>query len=741
MIVLRNVVKTYATGKAALADVSLTVPREDFVFLVGPNGAGKSTLLKLLIRAEVATSGIVIVAGHDLRQLPEPRVPGYRQQIGIVFQDIRLFPEKTVFENVAFSLQVSGLPRRRRTRDLVMEALDLVGLGNHARRFPAQISGGEQQRAAIARAIVRSPQLLIADEPTANLPPDASWEIMQLLGEINRRGVTVVVATHDSAVVDRTKRRVVELTEGRVVRDQRYGRFTPHGATNGAPAGAPYGITNGTPPGTPAGVPHGAHQRPAGAGRRIERFSGARCRAGIDALPPAAPQRAERARSHHGTARGRQRPLPGAGRGRPPEPVSGRRIAGALLALSLLLLSPSRADAAGAGALGALQARIGQAQQRLQELTGRRQSQQSVVERLRGRTQGFAVELGRVEEALFATIGRLRQAEADLARVEGELQQLEVEISEKEVAVEARSGVYSTRLRALYKFTRTSPLEQLLAAHDFSDVLRRVTMMQAVTRVDNLLLGQLRAEQLELLRARELLRQKQAEAMALRDEVDQQHATLDLRRAEQATLLEVARRDQGQAEATLTEYDQQARTEQASIATLQSQYQRELDEIERQRQEEQRRQQAAQAAAASATAQARAQSTAQAAESSQAAQSGAGGALRPGSADGDRRRQGGADDARRRRRRRAGRGPPPPARRPLGEPPRRRRRRRPARRPPPPRPRPPGRPRRRAPRPPRSPRPAGRGGPRRRRAAGGIRPTCGSTPLAWPPRPRASTGR
>jgi cell division transport system ATP-binding protein len=263
MIVLRNVVKTYATGKAALADVSLTVPREDFVFLVGPNGAGKSTLLKLLIRADVATSGIVIVAGHDLRQLPEPRVPAFRQQIGIVFQDIRLFPEKTVFENVAFSLQVSGLPRRRRTRDLVMEALDLVGLSGHARRFPAQISGGEQQRAAIARAIVRSPQLLIADEPTANLPPDASWEIVQLLGEINRRGVTVVVATHDSAVVDRTKRRVVELTEGRVVRDQRYGRFTPGGAQNGAQNGAPHGVANGVTNGAANGAPSGA---PAGHG-------------------------------------------------------------------------------------------------------------------------------------------------------------------------------------------------------------------------------------------------------------------------------------------------------------------------------------------------------------------------------------------------------------------------------------------------------------------------------------------
>jgi cell division transport system ATP-binding protein len=238
MIVLRNVVKTYPTGKHALGDVSLTVPREDFVFLVGPNGAGKSTLLKLLIRAEVASSGIVIVAGHDLRQLPEPRVPAYRQQIGIVFQDIRLFPEKTVAENIAFSLQVSGLPRKRRTKELVMEALDLVGLVDHAKRFPAQISGGEQQRVAIARAIVRSPQLLIADEPTANLPPDASWEIVQLLSEINRRGVTVVVATHDRDVVDRTKRRVVELTDGRIVRDQRYGRFAPAAAAQPSEAGS-----------------------------------------------------------------------------------------------------------------------------------------------------------------------------------------------------------------------------------------------------------------------------------------------------------------------------------------------------------------------------------------------------------------------------------------------------------------------------------------------------------------------
>ncbi len=239
MIVLRNVAKVYATGLEALTGVTLGVPRGDFVFLVGGNGAGKSTLLKLLIRAEKATSGVLIVAGHDLQLLPDARVSAFRQQIGIVFQDIRLFPEKTIFENVAFSLQVSDLPRKRKTGDLVMEALELVGLQGHARRFPHQISGGEQQRAAIARAIVRSPQLLIADEPTANLPPDASWQIVQLLAEINRRGVTVLVATHDRAVVDGSRRRVVELAAGRIVRDQRYGTFTPGAPTSASSPGIP----------------------------------------------------------------------------------------------------------------------------------------------------------------------------------------------------------------------------------------------------------------------------------------------------------------------------------------------------------------------------------------------------------------------------------------------------------------------------------------------------------------------
>ncbi|CAA9281092.1 MAG: Cell division transporter, ATP-binding protein FtsE [uncultured Chloroflexi bacterium] len=236
MIVLRNVKKVYGTGKQALDGVTLGVPRGDFVFLVGGNGAGKSTLLKLLIRAETASSGVLIVAGHDLTQLPERRVPWFRQQIGIVFQDIRLFADKTIYENVAFSLQVSGAPRRGSTRDLVMEALELVGLTGDARRFPRQLSGGEQQRAAIARAIVRSPQILIADEPTANLPPDASWQIVQLLADINRRGVTTLVATHDRDVVNGLKRRVVELAGGHLVRDERHGAFGSSAAYQAVPA-------------------------------------------------------------------------------------------------------------------------------------------------------------------------------------------------------------------------------------------------------------------------------------------------------------------------------------------------------------------------------------------------------------------------------------------------------------------------------------------------------------------------
>ena len=233
MIILRNVTKAYQTGRVALAGVTLTVPAEEFVFLVGGNGAGKSTLLKLLTRQEVASSGVVMVGGQDLRALPERRVPAYRQQLGVVFQDIRLFPRQTISENVAFSLRVAGLDRRDHGRNLVADALELVGIAPLADQFPHQLSGGEQQRAAIARAIVRSPSLLLADEPTANLPPDSSWQIVQLLADINRRGVTVVMATHDREVVNRIRRRVVELEGGMITRDDRYGKFEPGNETSG----------------------------------------------------------------------------------------------------------------------------------------------------------------------------------------------------------------------------------------------------------------------------------------------------------------------------------------------------------------------------------------------------------------------------------------------------------------------------------------------------------------------------
>lgn len=224
MIVLRNVSKVYPSGKEAISGVTFAVPKDDFVFIVGPNGAGKSTLLRLLSREERASSGCILVNGHDLQQLSDSQVPQYRQQIGIVFQDIRLFPDRTVYENVAISLHVAAR-RPGNTRALVMEALEQVELENHARRLPGELSGGEQQRTAIARAIVRRPAILIADEPTANLPPRTGWQIMGLLREITARGVTSLIATHDRDVVDGMRRRVVELADGRIVRDERTGTY------------------------------------------------------------------------------------------------------------------------------------------------------------------------------------------------------------------------------------------------------------------------------------------------------------------------------------------------------------------------------------------------------------------------------------------------------------------------------------------------------------------------------------
>lgn len=219
VLVLNDVTKTYPNGRDALKDVDLVVPEGDFVFLVGASGAGKSTLMKLLIRDELATQGTVTLDGDDLARLSRRKVPHVRRKIGIVFQDFKLLPTKNVRENIAFALEVTGTPRRK-IRPAVQRVLALVGLTDHAEQYPKQLSGGEQQRTAIARALVHDPRIIIADEPTGNLDPLISWEILQLLLRINELGVTVLMATHDSDLVTALRKRVVALEEGRVIRDE-----------------------------------------------------------------------------------------------------------------------------------------------------------------------------------------------------------------------------------------------------------------------------------------------------------------------------------------------------------------------------------------------------------------------------------------------------------------------------------------------------------------------------------------
>jgi cell division transport system ATP-binding protein len=219
VVVLHDVTKRYPNGKLALRDIDLVVPEGDFVFLVGPSGAGKSTLMKLLIRDELATRGSVVVDGHDLNRLPRRMVPRVRRKIGIVFQDFKLLPRKSVWENVAFALEVTGTPRRR-IRPSVDRVLALVGLTGQASQLPGQLSGGEQQRTAIARALVHDPRIIIADEPTGNLDPVISWEIIQLLLRINELGVTILMGTHDAEVVTALRKRVVALEDGRIIRDE-----------------------------------------------------------------------------------------------------------------------------------------------------------------------------------------------------------------------------------------------------------------------------------------------------------------------------------------------------------------------------------------------------------------------------------------------------------------------------------------------------------------------------------------
>jgi cell division transport system ATP-binding protein len=219
ILVLHDVSKTYPNGKTALRDVDLVIPEGDFVFLVGASGAGKSTLIKLLIRDEIATRGAVILDGQDVARLSRREVPRIRRKIGIIFQDFKLLPTKTVRENVGFALEVTGTPRRQ-IAPAVERVLALVGLSAQAEQLPSQLSGGEQQRTAIARALVHDPRLIIADEPTGNLDPLISWEIIQLLSRINELGVTVLMATHNAEIVTALRRRVVALEDGRITRDE-----------------------------------------------------------------------------------------------------------------------------------------------------------------------------------------------------------------------------------------------------------------------------------------------------------------------------------------------------------------------------------------------------------------------------------------------------------------------------------------------------------------------------------------
>ena len=225
MIRFENVGKTYQrSSQPELRGVSLDIERGEFVFLVGQSGSGKSTLMRLILREERATSGNVLVAGRELSTLPSRKVPELRREIGTVFQDFRLLPSKNVFQNVAFALQVLGKSRHA-IQDVVPETLEMVGLEGKEKRLPHELSGGEQQRVAIARAFVNKPAILLADEPTGNLDPTTSLDIVRLLDRINRTGTTIVMATHDDEIVDQLRKRVVELNNGQLVRDQSRGVY------------------------------------------------------------------------------------------------------------------------------------------------------------------------------------------------------------------------------------------------------------------------------------------------------------------------------------------------------------------------------------------------------------------------------------------------------------------------------------------------------------------------------------
>ncbi|MBW7456892.1 cell division ATP-binding protein FtsE [Paenibacillus sepulcri] len=224
MIELQDIWKTYADGTHALRGVSVLIDRNEFVYLVGPSGAGKSTFMKLIYREEIPTKGQISVNGFNIGKLKPRKIPFVRRNIGVIFQDFRLLPNLSAYENIAFAMEVIEAPRRV-IRKRTSEVLELVGLKNKQNSLPQQLSGGEQQRVAIARAIVNNPAVIVADEPTGNLDPETSWGIMNLLEEINFRGTTIVMATHNKEIVNTLRKRVIAIEHGTIARDQARGEY------------------------------------------------------------------------------------------------------------------------------------------------------------------------------------------------------------------------------------------------------------------------------------------------------------------------------------------------------------------------------------------------------------------------------------------------------------------------------------------------------------------------------------
>ena len=224
MIEFKNVTKTYDTGTEAVHDASFTIEKGEFAFLVGASGSGKSTLIKLILKEEQATKGKIVIDGKDITHIKKSRIPYLRRSMGVVFQDFRLLPDKTVYENVAFAMYIVNANPKHIKRQVPM-VLNLVGLSDKEKMYPNELSGGEQQRVALARALVNNPSMIIADEPTGNLDPKTAWDIMTLLNDINARGTTVVMATHAEDIVNQMRKRVIQIDKGIIIRDDKKGGY------------------------------------------------------------------------------------------------------------------------------------------------------------------------------------------------------------------------------------------------------------------------------------------------------------------------------------------------------------------------------------------------------------------------------------------------------------------------------------------------------------------------------------